>query len=145
MNRIALLATLMTFSLAAYGADNLHLNPRLDYTSDSHDGPLITGDHMEGGPAAGKPNYVIFYGEACFNSKHQAKRTVELYQRYQGRVNFVVVDLDQHHSKEQDELVKRYYKGPHVVVLDAKGKALYNQSGEVEANTISDIFDQALR
>ncbi len=45
------------------GADNLRLNQRLDYSSDSRDGPLITGDHMDDGAVAGRPNYIIFYGE----------------------------------------------------------------------------------
>jgi hypothetical protein len=74
----------MVFSYVAQGAENFHLNAKLDYTSDSQDGPLITGDHMEDGVVAGKPNYVIIYGEGCFNSKHQARRTVELYQKYRG-------------------------------------------------------------
>jgi hypothetical protein len=141
------LVLLMALPFSCYAADNLRLNPHLDYSSDSHDGPLITGDRMQDGPAAGKPNYVILYGEACFNSKHQAKRTVALYEKYQGRVNFVVVDLDRTHSPAQEELVKKYYKGfiPHVVVLDAKGNAVYNQAGEVEEQTISDILDKALR
>lgn len=54
---------LLLGSFLAYGADNLRLNPRLDYDSDSQDGPLITGDHMDDGIVAGKPNYVIMYGE----------------------------------------------------------------------------------
>ena len=45
------------------GADNLRLNQRLNYSSDSQDGPLITGDHMEDGAVEGQPNYIIFYGE----------------------------------------------------------------------------------
>ena len=45
------------------GADNLRLNQRLNYSSDSQDGPLITGDHMEDGALEGRPNYIIFYGE----------------------------------------------------------------------------------
>lgn len=44
-------------------AENLRLNPRLDYSSDSQDGPLITGDRMEDGAAQGKPSYIIFFGE----------------------------------------------------------------------------------
>ncbi len=43
--------------------ENLRLNPRLDYSSDSQDGPLITGDHMDEGIVQGQPNYIIFYGE----------------------------------------------------------------------------------
>ena len=101
-------------------ADNLRLNSHLDYTSDGQDGPLITGEHIQDGAIAGRPNYVIIYGEGCFNSKRQARRTVDLYQRYRGRVNFVVVDLDTLRNPAQQELVKKYYKGyiPHVVVLD---------------------------
>ena len=44
-------------------AENLRLNPRLDYASDSQDGPLITGDHLEEGAVRGKPNYVFMFGE----------------------------------------------------------------------------------
>jgi len=55
--------SVLLLSWAALAADNLRLNPKLDYTSDSQDGPLITGEHMEDGAAAGKPNYLIFYGE----------------------------------------------------------------------------------
>jgi hypothetical protein len=51
----------MTANLVA--AENLRLNPRLDYSSDSQDGPLITGDHIEDGAVRGKPNYVFMFGE----------------------------------------------------------------------------------
>jgi hypothetical protein len=136
-----------TLALPAFAADNLRLNDHLDYTSDSHDGPLITGDHLDAGPAAGRPTYVIMYGEGCYNSKRQARRTVELYERYKGRVGFVLVDLDQKRAPAHEELVKKYYRGyiPHVVVLDAAGKPLYNASGEVELSVLSAILDKTLR
>jgi hypothetical protein len=44
-------------------AENLRLNSRLNYSSDSQDGPLITGDHIEEGAVRGKPNYVFMFGE----------------------------------------------------------------------------------
>ncbi len=133
--------------LPLHAAENLKLNQHLDYTSDSQDGPLITGDRLDDGTASGKPTYVIMYGEGCFNSKRQARRTVALYEKYRGKVQFVVVDLDQKHSSAQDELVKKYYKGyiPHVVVLSRDGKALYNSSGEVEQEKIGTVLDEALR
>ncbi len=58
-------ALFMVLALPAYvtAAENLRLNPQLDYSSDSRDGPLITGDRMKEGVATGKPNYIIFYGE----------------------------------------------------------------------------------
>ena len=58
----------------------------------------------------------------------------------------MVVDLDITRSRDQQELVKKFYKGyiPHVVVLDGSGNALYNSSGEVEVGEISSILDRAL-
>ena len=66
MNRIAALSLLagalcVASNLAA--AENLRLNPKLDYSSDRQDGPLITGDRIEDGAVRGKPNYVFMFGE----------------------------------------------------------------------------------
>jgi len=145
--KVLLLFLLLSLSAPALLAiDNLKLNSKLDYTSDSLDGPLITGDDTQSGFVPGKPNYVIVYGEGCFNSKRQARRTVDLYTKYRSQVHFVVIDLDVPRSPEQQKLVKQYYKGyiPHVVVLDARGEALYNQSGEVDSQHIEDIFRNSL-
>lgn len=126
--------------------ENLKINPKLDYTSDSNDGPLITGDHMDTGAAADRVNYVLIYGEGCYNSKRQARRTVALYEKYRGRVNFVIVDLDKPLSSAQSELVKTHYTGsiPHVVVLDKTGNAVYDTAGEVSEQEIGDVLDKAL-
>jgi len=136
----------IVLALPLQAADNLKLNQHLDYSSDSHDGPLITGDHLDDGAAAGKPAYVIIYGEGCFNSKRQARRTVDLYEKYRGKVSFVVVDMDRKRSAAQDELVKKFYKGyiPHVVVLNRDGTAAYDASGEVDQGKISNLLDRAL-
>src|ERR1700747_3060454 len=136
----------MLSSPLLFAIDNLKLNSKLDYTSVSLDGPLTTGDDAQSGFVPGKPNYVIIYGEGCFNSKRQAQRTVELYNKYRSRVHFVVIDLDIQRSPEQQKLVKQYYKGyiPHVQVLDAHGEALYNQSGEVDSRVIDELFKRAL-
>jgi hypothetical protein len=138
---------LLVLAAPALAAENLKLNPKLDYTSDSEDGPLITGDTMDAGFVSGKPAYIIMYGEGCFNSKRQARRTVGLYEKYKGRVQFVIVDIDHHLSPAQKELKEKYFRGyiPHVVVLDAAGSALYNSSGEVEDAVISGLLDKALR
>src|SRR6476660_5539948 len=105
-----------------FAIDNLKLNSKLDYTSDSLDGRLITGDDAQSGFVPNKPNYVIIYGEGCFNSKRQARRTIDLYNKYRERVHFVVIDLETKRSPEQQDLVKQYYKGyiPHVLVLDGR-------------------------
>jgi len=142
---IRLLWLLLLSASTLFAIDNLKLNPYLDYGSDSIDGPLITGSDAQAGFVSGKTNYVIMYGEGCFNSKRQARRTVELYNKYRSQVHFVVVDLDVQRSPEQQKLVKQYYKGyiPHVLVLDAHGEALYNQSGEVDSGVIEDLFKRA--
>jgi hypothetical protein len=137
------LSFLLTLTVTtSFAIDNLKLNSQLNYSSDSLDGPLITGDDAQSGFVAGKTNYIIMYGEGCFNSKRQARRTVELYNKYRNQVHFVVVDLDTKRSPEQQKLVKQFYKGyiPHVVVLDANGNPLYNSSGEVESKEIEAVF-----
>jgi len=133
--------------LAASAADHLKLNPHLDYETDSADGPLITGDHMDAGAATGKANYLIIYAEQCYNSKRQARRTVSLYEKYKGRVNFVVVDLDQKRSAAQKPLIEKYYRGyiPHVVVLARDGRELYNDDGEVSEEKLAALLDEASR
>ena len=100
MRNTALILLSLLLSAFSFGIDNLKLNSKLDYASDSLDGPLITGDDSASGFVAGKPNYIIIYGEGCFNSKRQARRTVELYNKYRDRVHFVAVDLDVPRSPE---------------------------------------------
>lgn len=131
---------------ASPAGENLKINPHLDYSSDRQDGPLITGDHMDDGVVAHRVNYVLMYGEGCYNSKRQARRTVQLYEKYRGQVNFVIIDLDHSLSPEQSELVKKYYKGliPHVLILDKDGKVLHDASGEFDEVAIIGIFDKAL-
>ncbi len=132
---------------SARAADNLKLNEHLDYQSDSADGPLITGDNMSAGITTNRVNYVIIYAEGCYNSKRQARRTVKLYQKYRDRVNFVIVDLDQHASSAQAPLVSKYYKGyiPTVVILDSKGAALYSRAGEEDEDALAGLLDKALQ
>ena len=144
---LAVLALAAVVAANAFAADDLRLNQRLDYSSDSADGPLITGNHFGAGVQSGQPNYIIIYGESCFNSKRQAKRTVDLYEKYKGRVNFVIVDLDIGRSAAQQELLKKYYQGsiPHVVLLDKFGNAIYNSAGEVGSDKISALLNEALQ
>lgn len=132
---------------AAFAGDDLKLNPKLNYNSDSEDGALITGVNMDAGFVKGKPAYIILYGEGCFNSKRQARRTVELYDKYKGQVQFVVIDLDRKLPSAQEVLKKKFYAGyiPHVVVLDSAGTSIYNSSGEVEDSVISSLLDKVLR
>jgi hypothetical protein len=71
---------------------------------------------------------------------------VNLYQKYEGRVQFVVIDLDIKRTEQQQHLVKSYYRGyiPHVTVLEASGTPVYNSAGEVDESAISSILDASL-
>ena len=60
---LLLLSLCVTLPPLVKAAENLRINPKLDYSSDSNDGPLITGDRMQEGPTRGKPNYILMYGE----------------------------------------------------------------------------------
>lgn len=143
-----LLGGMLIFAAAVLAqSQQLKLNPHLDYNSDSVDGPLITGNDTQTGAVIGKPNYVMIYGEGCFNSKRQARRTVALSERYQNKVNFVIIDLDKPQSAEQLKLVQRFYQGsiPDLIVLDGQGKPVYNQAGEQSEAVLSSILDHALQ
>src|SRR3984885_8952885 len=145
---VLLMMWIIVFAAAALAQNQqLKLNPHLDYNSDSVDGPLITGNDTESGVVAGKPNYVMIYGEGCFNSKRQARRTVALSARYGDRVNFVIIDLDKPQSPAQLKLVQRYYEGsiPDLIVLDGNGKAVYKQPGEQSEEVLGRILDGALQ
>ncbi len=153
MYKTLILFLLFTLTLSVvlvsngYAATGLKLNSNLDYSSDSNDGPLITGDNMTDGVVqSGKPAHIIFYHRECYNSKRQARRTVELYEKYQGKVDFIVVDLDTEISKEQKELRDRFYKKyiPHVTIIDPKGNVVYNSSGEEDTGALSAILDKSL-
>jgi len=142
-----LLALFMITSEISHAATDLKLNPSLDYSSDSNDGPLITGEHFsDGSLSKGTPAYIIFYHRECYNSKRQARRTVELYEKYKGKVDFLIVDLDTRLSKEQETLRNRFYKNyiPHVTIIDGSGGVVYDRSGEVDTDKISTMLDMLL-
>ncbi|MCK5709138.1 MAG: hypothetical protein KAI07_01255 [Deltaproteobacteria bacterium] len=139
--------TISTFTTGVFAATDLKLNPNLNYSSDSNDGPLITGKNMSDGTInKGKPEYVIFYHRECYNSKRQARRTVELYEKYDGKVDFIVVDLDSPRSSEQSSLLRSHYKNyiPHITVFNKEGKVVHDKSGEVRNSQMSEILDGLL-
>jgi hypothetical protein len=150
MIRTLILSLLLNTSLvlSTYAASNLKLNPNLDYSSDSNDGQLIFGDELSDGTVRrGRPAYIIFYQRECYNSKHQAKRTVELYEKYKGKVDFILIDLDAELSNEQIELKDKFYMHyiPHVTIIAKDGQIVYNKSGEIDTVRASNMLDSALK
>ena len=60
---LALAFAALALAARSDAGENLKLNPKLDYSSDSLDGPLITGDQMDDGAQTGVPNYILIVGE----------------------------------------------------------------------------------
>ena len=128
-------------------AENLRLNPGLNYHRNNHQGPLLTGDNMLDGAKPGVVNYVIFYGEFCYNAKRMAKRTVDLYNKYHNQVHFVVIDFEAGWSDDQNKLVRQYFQKdiPQITILDKSGHAVFNYTGETPKWVLAGWLDAALR
>ena len=145
---VAILALMVMLPRAARAADNLVINPNLDYSDHNKEqGPLITGENMDDGVVKGMPNYIFFYGEKCYNSKRQARRTVNLYEKYKDRVHFVIVDLNKISSPQQKSLRNRYFIGwiPHETILDQQGHVVFDYSGDTAESVIDGWLAATLR
>jgi len=72
---------------------------------------------------------------------------VNLYNKYKGRVHFVIVDLDLKRAPAHQDLVRNHYRGyiPHITIFDKAGKVLYDRSGEFGEEEISALLDRALK
>jgi thiol-disulfide isomerase/thioredoxin len=130
-------------------AENLNLNPDLNYKKNGWQGPLITGDKIGEGLVPDQPNYIIFYAGFCYNAKRQARRTVHLYEKYRDRVHFVTVDLSKRKSltAEQEDLRKKFFRDsiPQTVIIDRTGKVVFDYTGEAEESTLMGWLDSTLR
>lgn len=128
------------------GADNLVLNPHLNYHKNNHQGPLITGDNMLGTVKPGMVNYIIFYAEFCYNAKRQARTTVNLYHEYRNRVHFVVIDFEYGWSAAQNKLVEKYFVTdiPQIVILDSTGRPVFNYIGQTPQPLLEKWLNAAL-
>lgn len=128
------------------GAENLHMNPRLDYMKNGVQGPLILGDHMDDVVEQGVPNFILMYAQFCYNAKRQALRTVELYRDYKDSVHFVVLDFSEALTPAQIELFKKYLSPdfPHIIILDSLGKPVFDYIGETPAATLIGWLDSTL-
>jgi thiol-disulfide isomerase/thioredoxin len=143
---IAALTLALLAPAVARGADNLILNPRLNYKKNNMQGALIRGDHMMESVKPGVPNYIVFYAEFCYNAKRQARTTVNLYNKYKDRVHFVVIDFNYGWSADQNKLVQKYFAGniPQIVILDRSGRPVFNYVGQTGDDMMEKWLDATL-
>jgi hypothetical protein len=142
------LALLLAAPCVLSAADNLVLNPNLDYSDHNKmQGRLFAGDHLDDGFEEGKINYIFFYFEKCYNAKRQARVTYHLYQQYRNQVHFVVIDLNLMLPPAQMKLARKYCSGkiPHTTILDKNGGLVFDYTGEADETTMSGWLDYALR
>lgn len=143
---ILALVLALTLPVFAAGAENLVLNPHLNYKKNNHQGPLITGDNMLESIKPGVPNFIVFYAEFCYNAKRQARTTVDLYKKYKDRVHFVIIDFEYGWSAAQNKLVQKYFAMniPQIVILDAKGRPVFNYIGQTPESTLEGWLNATL-
>jgi thioredoxin-like negative regulator of GroEL len=142
-----IIVALLVPASQSWPAQNLRLRPNLNYAHNKRQGPLITGTDMFQGAVRGMPNYVIFYEEFCFNAKRMARSTVDLYNKYHGRVNFVIIDFQYGWSKDQNKLVEKYFHRdiPQVTILDSNLKPVFDYTGEIPESTLNGWIKYSLR
>jgi len=136
--------------MPALAADDLVLAPALSFTDDSSTNFPITGKGLDGGTAANDRATILFFGTAhCWNTNREAERLVKVYPAYRGKIDFVVVDLN-NVSASQQPLVAKYYRGaiPTIAVIDRKGNVVYDRAGETAAargdtSNLQRLLDQA--
>lgn len=144
---LILLAVFLIHGQTAYGADNLKLKNGISFVQDTDNGFPIVGDNMDDVQIASATGTLIFYGAAGdLNTNRQAKRVVDLYKKFQGKIKVIVIDVDHPANPDAVKLIKAHYKGyiPTTVVLDKNGRVSASHSGEVEANELKSQIERVI-
>ncbi|NMF64326.1 thioredoxin family protein [Brasilonema octagenarum] len=84
----------------------------------------------------GKPSFVEFYADWCTVCQKMAPDIGKLEQQYAGKVNFVMLNVD--NTKWLPEMLKYRVDGiPHFVYLDQKGEAIAQAIGDQPRTILS--------
>jgi len=127
-------------------ATNLVLAPDLSFTDDSSPNFPIRATNADNGVIANDRPTLIFIGTShCWNTAREAERVVTLYPKYNDKVHFVVIDLNDV-SPAQRPIVDKFYHGyiPTIVLFDRRGHLLYDRAGETAAHRGDDAALEAL-
>ncbi|MCT7951449.1 thioredoxin family protein [Ancylothrix sp. C2] len=83
----------------------------------------------------GQPTFMEFYANWCTSCMAMAPEIKELEQQYQGKINFVMLNVD--NTKWLPELMKYRVDGiPHFVFLNNKAEDIGESIGEVPRNIL---------
>lgn len=157
VNKLALKLALLTLILAGVfgqstcqridAAEQLRLRNGVSFTQDLDNGFPIEADNLEDyALISGKPTMIFFGASADLNTNRQAKRFVDLYNKYHTQVKFLIVDVDHLNNPRAKALASEHYKGyiPSEILLDKNGRTIWSQVGEVETAIISDRIEKML-
>jgi hypothetical protein len=120
------------YATRLFAASDLTLAPNISFTNDSSKNFPLQGKDLNDAAIPNDRPTLIFFGAAhCWNTAREAERVVKLYPEFKDKVRFLVVDLKNVPTGQQ-ELAKQKPSCwiPGVVVLDKKGKVIYKKSGE---------------
>lgn len=136
LSQLALIASIFCSSLpSAHAAENLKLLPGISFTQDDGPGFPIVGDKMDDvAIEAGKPTFIFFGAAKNMNTNRQAKRLCHLYKKNAATTKFIVIDVDNPPNEAARQLLRKYYQSyvPAQLLLDANGKQVWSQIGEVQ-------------
>ncbi len=143
---LAMVAGLFTCQKAE-SAEQLHLREGVSFTQDLDSGFPIEADNLEDyALITGKPTMIFFGAAGDLNTNRQAKRFVDLYNKYHTQVKFLIVDVDHLNNPKAKALASEHYKGyiPSEVLLDRNGRATWSQVGEIESTIIAERIEKML-
>lgn len=135
------------FPLPINAAEQLRLRDGVSFTQDLDNGFPIEADNLDDySVVAGKPTLIFFGASGDLNTNRQAKRFVDLYNKYRTQVQFLVVDVDHLNNPKAKALASEHYKGyiPAEVLLDKTGRTAWTQVGEVETATVADRLEKII-
>ncbi|HVN29724.1 MAG TPA: hypothetical protein VMT64_14610 [Candidatus Binataceae bacterium] len=130
-----ILPMLLLLAVRVEAASDLRLAPNLSFTDDSSSNFPIVGKSLADATTAGDRATIMFFGTAhCWNTNREAERLVALYPKYQDRIDFVIVDVN-NPAPAQQPLIDKYYRGaiPTIAVIDSRGNVIYDRAGETAA------------
>ena len=156
---ISIFAISVTFLLAfslelsilcqrAPGAEALRLREGISFVQDTDNGfPIVAEEFDDALLEAGVPAFIFFGASADINTNRQAKRVIDLYNRFsKAKLKFILIDVDHPSKRGGVALVKKYYRGyiPFEVIINAKGEEEWSQIGEVESPVLHKRLEQVL-
>lgn len=133
--------------LKTFAADQLKLRDGISFVQDTDTGFPILGERMDDVTVESGKSAVIFFGASGdLNTNRQAKRIVDAYNKYAGKLKFIIIDVDRPVNAEATKLVKTYYKGyiPFEVIIGKSGSVSWSKTGEVDGAELKTEIEKVI-